>query len=415
MATTEKSEQTGGAAAESTGRNRNNIQSNEFDSTLTKGDVFTSRDVAAFEVPTFKDEAWRFTPLKRLRGLHDGSNAAATGTVSISVGDHDGATIDAISVETAPMDDARLGAAGEPSDRVQAQAFTSAENATIITVGKEQEIAEPVVVRMSGPGADAVAFAHTQIRVERFGRAVVVLDQTGSGTIAENVEFVVDDGGYLEVISVQDWEDDAVHLAGHHVRVGRDAGIKYAAATFGGELVRVASDGHFSGPGGDIEMLGLYFADDGQHFEHRLLVDHDVPNCRSNIMYKGALQGDRATKKPDAHAVWVGDVLIRAAATGTDTYELNRNLILTDGARADSIPNLEIETGEIEGAGHASATGRFDDEQLFYFQARGIPEEVARRLVVRGFFGEVIAKISVKEVRERLAEYVEDELALIGV
>ena len=100
--------------------------------------------------------------------------------------------------------------------------------------------------------------------------------------------------------------------------------------------------------------------------------------------------------------MWVGDVLIRAAAEGTDTYELNRNLVLSDGARADSVPNLEIETGLIEGAGHASATGRFDDEQLFYLRARGIPEDDARRLVVRGFFAELIHEIGVPAVEERL-------------
>src|SRR5213079_1220680 len=171
-------------------------------------------------------------------------------------------------------------------------------------------------------------------------------------------------------------------------------------------LVRVTPSATFTAPGGDVELVGLYFADAGQHLEHRLFVDHAVPNCRSNAVYKGALQGD------GAHTVWVGDVLIRAEAEGTDTYELNRNLVLTDGARADSVPNLEIETGEVVGAGHASATGRFDDEQLFYLMARGIPEEQARRLVVRGFFGEIIAKIAVPAVRERLTEAIERELAI---
>jgi Fe-S cluster assembly protein SufD len=151
-------------------------------------------------------------------------------------------------------------------------------------------------------------------------------------------------------------------------------------------------------------MLGLYFADADQHLEHRLFVDHAVPHCKSNVVYKGALQGE------DAHTVWIGDVLIRAAAEGTETFELNRNLVLTDGARADSVPNLEIETGEIVGAGHASATGRFDDEQLFYLQSRGIPEDEARRLVVRGFFADVINKIGIPEVRDRLLAQVEQEL-----
>ena len=133
-----------------------------------------------------------------------------------------------------------------------------------------------------------------------------------------------------------------------------------------------------------------------------------MPDCRSYVGYRGALQGE------DAHTVWVGDVLIRAEATGTDTYEINRNLVLTDGARADSVPNLEIETGEVVGAGHASATGRFDDEQLFYLMARGIPEDEARKLVVRGFFAELLDKIPVEELRERLGDAIEARLVEAG-
>ena len=187
-----------------------------------------------------------------------------------------------------------------------------------------------------------------------------------------------------------------MHAAQHSVTVGRDARFKSIVVSFGGDLVRVATEARFAGTGGDVEMLGVYFADAGQHLEHRLFVDHAVPHCRSNVAYKGALQGE------EAHTVWIGDVLIRAEAEGTETYELNRNLVLTDGARADSVPNLEIETGEIVGAGHASATGRFDDEQLFYLQSRGIPADEARRLVVRGFFADVINQIGIPDVQERL-------------
>ena len=152
--------------------------------------------------------------------------------------------------------------------------------------------------------------------------------------------------------------------------------------------------------GGSVDALGLYFADAGQHLEQRQLVDHSVPDCRSNVNYRGALQG--AT----AHTVWVGDVLIQDKATGTDTYEINRNLVLSDGARADSVPNLEIETGEIVGAGHASTTGRFDEEHLFYLQSRGIPEAEARRLVVKGFFNEILQKVPDETLREELTELV---------
>ncbi|MBM7228934.1 MULTISPECIES: Fe-S cluster assembly protein SufD [Dietzia] len=376
----------------------------------TKGDQFTSYDVGAFEVPSHKDEIWRFTPLRRLRGLHDGSNVTATGRLTASVGEREGLT-----VETVAMDDKRVGEAGAPRDRVAAQAFSSATEASVITVAKEVVLDEPVYVTVDGPGEGELAYGHTQVRLEPFANATFVVDQRGGGTIAENVEFIVGDSAHLEVVLIQDWDDDALHLAGHHLQVGRDATLTYTTVTFGGEVVRVSPFARFTAPGGTVTLNGLYYADDGQHLEHRLLVDHSVPNCTSRILYKGALQGDASSNLPDAHTVWIGDVLIRAAALGTDTYEMNRNLVLTDGARADSVPNLEIETGEIAGAGHASAVGRFDEEHLFYLMSRGIPEDVARRLVVRGFFGEVINRIGVPEVRERVTEAVELELQSSGI
>jgi Fe-S cluster assembly protein SufD len=265
------------------------------------------------------------------------------------------------------------------------------------------------MVTVTGPGKDAVAYGHLQVRAGQFAEAVVVIDHRGSGTYADNVEFVVEDGARLNVIAVHDWADDVVHVSAHHAKLGRDATLKHTVITLGGDVVRLSPTTTFSDRGGDVELLGLYFADAGQHLEHRTFVDHAVPNCRSRVTYKGALQGD------GAHTVWIGDVLIRAAAEGTDTFELNRNLVLTDGARADSVPNLEIETGEIAGAGHASATGRFDDEQLFYLQARGIPEDQARRLVVRGFFHEILVKINVPELRDRLEAAIEAELEAVGI
>jgi Fe-S cluster assembly protein SufD len=196
-----------------------------------------------------------------------------------------------------------------------------------------------------------------------------------------------------------------VQVSHHHAQLGRDAHLTHVAVTLGGSLVRLSPTVRYAGPGGDAELYGLCFADAGQHLEHRLFVDHDTPKCRSRVRYKGALQGD------GAHTVWIGDVLIRPEATGTDTYEYNRNLVLTDGARADSVPNLEILTGEVAGAGHASASGRLEDEHMFYLMARGIPLEEARRLVIHGFFGELIAKIDVPELRDRVAAAFDAELA----
>ncbi|MBO0676446.1 Fe-S cluster assembly protein SufD [Mycolicibacterium sp. S2-37] len=371
-----------------------------------KGELFSSFDVNAFEVPGGRDELWRFTPLRRLRGLHDGS-AAATASAAIEVSERPGVT-----VETVDRTDERLGQGGAPADRVAAQAYSSFDTATVVTVGRDTEVAEPIEISITGPGEGQVAYGHLQIRVEELSRAIVVVDLRGSGTYADNVEIIVGDSAGLGVIWIADWADDTVHVSAHHAKLGKDAVLGHVNVTLGGDLVRTTATVRYTGPGGDAKLLGTYFADDGQHFESRLLVDHSQPNCKSDVLYKGALQGDPDSTKPDAHTVWVGDVLIRAEATGTDTYEANRNLVLTDGARADSVPNLEIETGEILGAGHASATGRFDDEQLFYLRARGIPEQQARRLVVRGFFGEIIAKIAVPAVRERLTEAIERELAI---
>jgi Fe-S cluster assembly protein SufD len=374
---------------------------------INKGEQFSSFDVAAFEVPGGRDELWRFTPLKRLRGLHDGT-AAPTGQARVTVSEQAGVT-----VENVARGDTRLGQGGVPSDRVAAQAFSSFTTATVVTVGRGVHTETPLEIAITGPGVGATAYGHLQLRVDELADATAVIDLRGSGTYADNIEFVVADAARLTVVWIADWAADMVHVSAQHARLGRDAVLRHVAVSLGGELVRMAATVRYDAPGGDAELLGLYFADTGQHLESRLLVDHSQPNCRSNVLYKGALQGDPHSAKPDAHTVWVGDVLIRAEASGTDTFEVNRNLVLTDGARADSVPNLEIETGEIAGAGHASATGRFDDEQMFYLQARGIPEEQARRLVVRGFFGEIISKIAVPEIRDRLTDAIEHELAII--
>ncbi|GAA4196225.1 MULTISPECIES: Fe-S cluster assembly protein SufD [Microbispora] len=358
-----------------------------------------SYDVADFPVPTGREEEWRFTPLARLKGLHDGT-AAVTGGVVVDV-----EAAPEVRVETVARDDARLGRAYTPADRVSAQAYSSFEKATVVTVPKMTAASRPTVITLRGSGDGAAAYGHILVSVEPLAEAVLVLDHRGSAVYADNVEFDVAEGATLKVVSLQDWDDDAVHVSHHHARLGKDATFRSFVVTLGGDLVRLSPSVSYTAPGGDADLTGLYFVDAGQHLEHRLLVDHSVPNCRSNVTYKGALQGD------EAHAVWIGDVIIRAEAEGTDTYELNRNLLLTDGARADSVPNLEILTGEVAGAGHASASGRLDDEHIFYLQARGIPFDEARRLVIHGFFAQLLEKIQLPELRERVLSAVEAELA----
>jgi Fe-S cluster assembly protein SufD len=367
------------------------------------GERFQSTDVEAFEVPGGREENWRFTPMKRLRGLHDGT-ATFTGSAKVDV-----PAVDGVTVETVGRDDTRLGAAGIPADRIAAAAWSAFREATVVTLDGTPE---PVTITVDGPGAGESAALHLQLRTTPHTEATVVLVQRGSGVLADNLEVVLADGSRLNLVVTDEWADDAVHVAAHHLSIGRDATLRAIAVSLGGDLVRVSPTVRYAGPGGDAELLGLGFADAGQHLEQRLLVDHAVPNCKSNVLYKNALQGVKGTT--DAHTVWIGDVLIRAAAENTETFEFNRNLVLTEHARADSVPNLEIETGEIAGAGHASATGRFDDEQLFYLQSRGIPEDVARRLVVRGFFGEILQRLPTPELRERLEAAIEAELAIAG-
>ena len=362
-----------------------------------------SWDVVDHPVPAGREEVWRFTPLRRLRGLHAdavfGPSAAATTWHA-----PEGVRVERLS------GDALAGWRGVsgyvPTDRTTARIMAEADSVLTVDVAAEAEVPEPLQIDFVGGSAAAAEAEHVAVRVGRHARATVVLRHSGSATLAQLVEFEVGDGADLTVVSLQDWADDTVQLAQHAARVGRDARFRHIAATLGGDVVRLSIEVRYAGPGGEAELLGLYFTDAGQHQEHRLFVDHNAPHTKSNVDYRGALQGR------DAHSVWIGDVLIRKVAEGIETYESNKNLVLTEGARADSVPNLEIETGEIAGAGHSSTTGRFDDEHLFYLQSRGIDEQEARRLVVRGFFHDLIRRIGVPAIEERLNLAVEAELEL---
>jgi len=359
-----------------------------------------SFEVEDHVVPTGREEIWRFTPLRRLKGLHtdvplDGDGVGAEADLP-----------EGVTVQLIGADDPRRGSSGlVPTDRIAARVWAEASKVWAIDVASEAQLEQPAFITLTGKDADVATANHAVLTVGAHARATVVFRYEGSATLADNVEIVVGDGAQLTVVSIDDWADDAVRVGHRHVRVGRDATFKHVDITFGGDVVRNDTTVDYAGPGGQAELLGLYFADEGQHIEHRLFVDHTAPKTKSHVVYKGALQGE------GAHTVWIGNVLIRKVAEGIETYEENRNLVLTDGCQADSVPNLEIETGEIEGAGHASATGRFDDEQLFYLRSRGVPEAEARRLVVHGFFNDLIRQIDVPELEEKLTATVEAELA----
>lgn len=352
-----------------------------------------STDPEQFAVPSGREEEWRFTPLRRLHGLHD--TATATGTWQVTHNAPDGVTVDV-------MDGVAARESGfVPSDRIAARAFAAPQHTVVVTVGREVEPTEPVVVSVH---TTDVVFGHVVVDAGAHSRSSVVVEFTGDSRAAINAEVVVRDGASLSYVEVHDQERTAVHAGEVRATVGRDATYRGAVVTIGGDLIRVLPSVEYASTGGRAQLLGVLLAGPGQHHEARTYIDHTEPHCSSDVAYKAVLHGH------DAHTVWVGDVYVRHTATDIDTYELNRNLLLDDGPRADSVPNLELETGNVSRAGHASVTGRLDADQLFYLQARGISDREARHLVVRGFFSDILERLAIPAVSDRVASAVEAAL-----
>ena len=352
--------------------------------------------------PTGREEAWRFTPLKRLGGLHDGTfKLANRNSLALRSATPAGVTFELIGRELVAVE-------STSDDVIVSRIHEAATKVSVLKIAANAEITEPISLHRIASGVADAELSRVQIRIGSNAKATLIIENTGDHLIAEDIEIICEPGSNLTLVSLQEWDSKTIHAGRQHAIVDKDATFKSIIVTVGGDVVRLLPTVEFKGQGASAELLGVYFATSGQFFEHRMFVDHLVPNAKSRVNYKGALAGQ------DAHTVWIGDVFIRAAAEGTDTYELNRNLLLSDGARADSVPNLEIETGEIVGAGHASTTGRFDDEQLFYLMSRGISLESARRLVVRGFFNEIIAEIGNTDIQERLMARIDGELEKAG-
>ena len=361
----------------------------------TRSERIRSTKVDDFAEISTREEQWRYIGSDDLGGLDKAGLEEFSGDITAT-------TADGIVTSWIESDHALFGSAGTPEDRVSAAGWEAAKAAYLISIPANSS-PEPSSIEIKSLVSDPSAL-HLIVHAAKGSQATVVLEHNGDAVLSENIEIILDDEASLTLVSIQEWNTKSIHSSAQFAKLGRNSKFKHVVVSLGGSVVRVTPSAYFDAPGGDVSLFGLYFADAGQYLEHRIFVDHSQPNCKSRVTYKGALQGQKA------HTVWVGDVLIRAAAEGTDTYELNRNLLLTDGARADSVPNLEIETGQIQGAGHASASGRFDDEQLFYLQARGIDELEARRLVVRGFLMEIVQQIGISELEDRLAQAIENEL-----
>ncbi len=357
---------------------------------------FASRDPLAFAEPTGRDELWRFSPLAKLRPLFTPDPATATATWLSTLSG--GASLTPLAV-----DDPIVSRTTPPVDQIAAYAASAPSASSLLRIPADAEIEEPLTVYVTGTGPELVR----QLLVIEAGansRATVQVIYRGSAQYAAQTSVLVGDGSALSVVQVMDWDADAIHVEHIGASLGRDSSYRHTTVSLGGAIVRLSPTVRYAGPGGRADLLGVSFAGVGQHLESRLYVEHSAPDCQSDVLYKNALLG------AGSRTVWIGDVRIRPGATGTRTFEMNRNLLLSDGTRADSVPNLEIETGEIAGAGHASATGRFDDLQLFYLQSRGIDAEQARRLVVRGFFADVVERIDIPELENEIMIAIEGRL-----
>lgn len=370
----------------------------------SRADRPTSFNVADIPMPGGREEDWRFTPLERIKMLLADTLEGKAPRVEVGgqvVSETERVELGTSSYVEIAADSDIHGKVGAPGDRAAIVEWNN--HRELVNVVIAEELSEPVRIKVIGENQQPAA-QHICINVKPDAKALVILEHTGDAQLNQGVEIDVESGAQLEFVSIQEWGRTAVHASNHRMNVEKDAKLKHIAITLGGDLVRICPDIELDKPGAEVELFGVYFTDTDQHQEHRLFVNHSAENCRSDVHYKGALQGQQA------HAVWIGDVLIGKQAFNTDSYEQNRNLVLNEGAKADSVPNLEIENGEIAGAGHASATGRFDEEQLFYLLSRGIPEDIARKMVVHGFFAEVIRQIGIEEIEERLLHAIDARL-----
>lgn len=354
-----------------------------------------SNDPALHQAPNGREEEWRFTPIRDIADFFSRQEWA-------SIGAQESEFIRVQSADRAS--DVEKATGWEAIDLPSALARSNAAQVVSIAIPAEQVVDEVVVVDLTA--SQGGNYGRVEIDAGAFSKATIVLrhDMTAdvSGVIVTNVADQAD----LTVLNMYDGPRTSRHIWQWATTVGRDAQFLGLSITLGGSIVRLAPSVRYAGPGGSAQMLGAFLATDDQFQEFRLFVDHNEPHCTSNVVFKGALSGK------NTHTVWIGDVLVRREAVGIETYEMNRNLLLNDGPRADSVPNLELETGDVQGAGHASATGRFDDEQLFYLQSRGIPEDLARQLVVRGFFVDVLDKVSDEQLRSDVLRRIEERIGM---
>jgi len=295
---------------------------------------------------------------------------------------------------------------GTDEDRTITLSDAAWTGGVFIHVPDEVELAEPISVHVHVATAGA-HLPRVLAVIGRHAKATLYLEHTSApgveALVDEVVEIVASDGSNLRLASLQDWSLGIQHLGLQKVEVQRDASVRSLAFTIGGSTVRLRPEFDLVGPGAQVRPLGIYLASEGQWFDLQPYVRHIAPRASSDVLFKGALQGHSRT-------VFRGNVFVHRDAFGTATDENNRSLILTEGARADATPFLEIECSDIT-AGHGSATGQIDARHLYYLQSRGIDRETALRLIVAGYFNDVIAEADLPGISEWASEVIEQRIS----
>jgi Fe-S cluster assembly protein SufD len=382
------------------------------------------------EWPDLRVEEWRYTDPRRFdlarpvaepaQAVPDrvgGIAGALGGKVSASATIADGrfvaarsagqvvvADLAAVARDSAELVREHFGRVVVPDDKFTALGLAGFTGGVFVHVPDEVELADPIAITMHAtqPG---VAVPRILVTVGRNAKAVVYIDHTGDAeqTVVEAIEVVVGEGATAHVVSAQDWGPGVDHLGVHTGLVHQNGDYRHLEASLGGRTVYVRPDLRLDHPGGNGELLGVYFCDEGQQIEHRSLIHHNASHTTSDLVYKGALQGD-------SRATFFGNIRIEPHAKATASDQTNRNLILTDKARADSIPFLEIENSDVVRCGHHSSVGQVDELQLFYLQSRGISREEAARMLVFGFLAEVTDRIDLPGVTATVLDEVEREI-----
>jgi Fe-S cluster assembly protein SufD len=373
----------------------------------------------ALPLPTTTDEPWRFTDLKGFDPdayVSDGQVGGQTPDTSMLDIDVAGVAVvteSGIEIERAPegitfapLDEAheRLGILVGHEEKFAAHNAALWKNGLLVVIPKGMNVEQPLYVRI----ANAID------KGSLFFRLLVIAEEGSSATLIEEyasatpelagytnavAELFVEQGAKLEYVSLQNLSNETWHFATHHAQVGRDAELDWVAGGFGSKKGKTRIQNDLAGPGATSRVTGAYFADGTQHLDYDTFQEHIAPNTTSDFAFKGALR-DEAT------AVWRGMIRVEKDAQKTNAYQENRNLMLSEKAHADSIPGLEILANDVR-CTHGATLGQVDREQLFYLMARGLSRAEAERLIVRGFFQDILDRIELEPVRETLGEALE--------